>query len=89
MDAEKATPDHVDGFEIARMSRLLGVSRSGYYDWARRQAAEPSPAQQRRTDLTSKIVSSHTSPTACTGRRGSWPTYARPGNRCQPRLSPS
>ena len=53
MDAEKAT------YEIARMARLLGVSRSGYYDWAQRQAAGPSPAQQRRSDLTSKIVNHH------------------------------
>jgi putative transposase len=59
MDAEKATSDNVDGFEIARMARLLGVSRSGYYDWARRQAAGPSPAQQRRADLTSKIITFH------------------------------
>ena len=53
MDAEKAT------YEIARMARLLDVSRSGYYDWARRQAAGPSPAQQRRSDLTSKIINHH------------------------------
>ena len=59
MDAEKATNENVDGFEIARMARLLGVSRSGYYDWARRQAAGPSPAQQRRAELTSKIVEFH------------------------------
>jgi transposase InsO family protein len=51
--------DNVDGFEIARMARLLEVSRSGYYDWARRQAAGPSPAQQRRADLTSKIINHH------------------------------
>ena len=53
MDAKKAT------FEIARMARLLDVSRSGYYDWARREAAGPSPAQQRRADLTSKIIHHH------------------------------
>jgi transposase InsO family protein len=53
MDAEKAT------YEIARMARLLDVSRSGYYDWARRQAAGPGPAQQRRADLTTKIAAHH------------------------------
>lgn len=41
------------------MARLLIVSRSGSYDWARREAAGPSPAQQRRSDLTSKIMASH------------------------------
>jgi putative transposase len=60
MDAEKATPDRLDGFEIARMARLLEVSRSGYYDWVRRQAAGPSPAEQRRAELTGKIVEFHT-----------------------------
>jgi putative transposase len=51
--------DNVDGFEIARMARLLEVSRSGYYDWARRQANGPSPTQQRRAELTGKIVGFH------------------------------
>lgn len=67
MDAQKATPesstesstDDRGGFAIARMARLLEVSRSGYYDWARRQAAGPSPAEQRRADLTDKIVGFH------------------------------
>ncbi len=60
MDAQKATLDNLGGFEIARMARLLEVSRSGYYDWARRQAAGPSPAEQRRTELTGKIIEFHT-----------------------------
>ena len=35
MDAEKAT------YGLIRMARLLGVSRSGFYDWAARQAPGP------------------------------------------------
>jgi putative transposase len=46
-------------FSVSRMARLLEVSRSGYYDWARRQAAGPSPAQRRRADLTAKIRQFH------------------------------
>jgi putative transposase len=53
MDTEKAT------FEIARMARLLSVSRSGYYAWCCRVAAGPSPAQQRRRQLVDKIVGFH------------------------------
>jgi putative transposase len=49
METEKAT------FEIARMARLLEVSRSGYYAWAARVVAGPSPAQLRREKLTVKI----------------------------------
>jgi transposase InsO family protein len=53
MDAEKAT------YEIARMARLLDVSRSGFYDWQRRQAAGPSLREQRRVELTAKIQRFH------------------------------
>lgn len=53
MDAEKAC------FEIARMAVLLGVSRSGYYAWTRREQAGSTPAQQRRTALTNKIIRFH------------------------------
>ena len=53
MDTERAT------FEIARMARLLDVSRSGYYAWCQREAAGPSPVQQRRTALTVKIRHFH------------------------------
>ena len=53
MDTEKAH------YGIARMARLLEVSRSGYYDWANRQTAGPTPAQQRRAALTDKIRTFH------------------------------
>jgi putative transposase len=46
-------------FGVSRTARLLQVSRSGYYDWARRRTAGPSPAQQRRADLTAKIRRFH------------------------------
>ena len=52
MEAEKAT------YEIARMARLLGVSRSGFYDWQARQA-DPSPRQQRHAALLDKIKRFH------------------------------
>ena len=60
MDAQKATPDNVGGFEVARMARLLEVSRSGYYDWAGREAGGPSLAERRRTELTARIIEFHT-----------------------------
>ena len=50
MDAQKATTT------VTRMARLLGVSRSGFYAWAAREAAGPSPAQTRREALTVKIA---------------------------------
>ncbi len=53
MDAQKAT------FSISRMAGLLAVSRSGYYAWAAREAAGPSPAQRRRAELTVKIADFH------------------------------
>lgn len=46
--------------EIVRMCDLLGVSRSGYYKWVDRQAAGPSPREQRNEDLLVKIRQFHT-----------------------------
>ena len=40
------------------MARLLGVSRSGFYDWQARQAG-PSPRQQRHAALLDKIKRFH------------------------------
>jgi transposase InsO family protein len=41
------------------MCGLLGVSRSGYYDWARRQAGGPGPRQQRLLGLAEKVMVAH------------------------------
>jgi transposase InsO family protein len=53
MDAEKAS------HTVARMANLLTVSRSGYYAWTKREQAGPSSAQQRRQQLTTKIINFH------------------------------
>ncbi|OLT52776.1 transposase [Corynebacterium sp. CNJ-954] len=42
-------------YEVTRMARLLGVSRSGFYAWAARQAREPSPRRRERDDLDAKV----------------------------------
>ena len=39
--------------------RAAGASRSGFYKWRTVQAAGPSPAQQRRTELDSKVAAFH------------------------------
>ena len=47
-------------FEIARMARLLEVSRAGYYRWKQSQHREvPLPSEQRRADLDAKILTFH------------------------------
>jgi len=53
IDAEKAT------YPVSRMVDLLGVSRSGYYAWAARRAAQPGPRASRRADLLVKIQVAH------------------------------
>jgi len=42
--------EHQDTFRVSAMSRVLQISRSGFYAWRRRQD-NPSPQQQRRTRL--------------------------------------
>ena len=43
-------------YRVKTMCRLLGVSRSGYYDWLTR---EPSPHAVRDAELTEKIRTIH------------------------------
>jgi putative transposase len=49
IEAEKAN------MTITRMCRLLGVDRRRFYEWRARQAAGPSPRQQRAAELTVQI----------------------------------
>jgi putative transposase len=53
IEAEKAN------FDITRMCELLGVSRSGFYDWQQRQAVAPGPRVQRREELEVAITQAH------------------------------
>lgn len=41
------------------MLRLLGVSRSGYYDWLARERRPPGPRAQRREQLAAAVVQAH------------------------------
>ena len=44
-------------YQIATMSRMLGVSPSGYYAWRNR---EPSPRSRRDEELKARIQAIHT-----------------------------
>lgn len=58
IEAGKATMT-AGGMSLARMSQLLGVSRSGYYAWAARQGSPPGRRAARRADLSVKIKAAH------------------------------
>lgn len=45
MDAERAN------YEVTRMTRLLGVTRQGYYAWRKQQRSGPGPRAQRRDEI--------------------------------------
>lgn len=54
-------PSQGTRFSVRRMARLLDVSTSGYYAYVKRATAtELTPRQQRRADLTVKILDVHT-----------------------------
>jgi putative transposase len=53
IEAEKAT------YTVKRMCGLLGVSRSGFYQWRASRDRGPTPSQQRRAALDAQIAASH------------------------------
>lgn len=53
MEAEKAN------YEINRMARLLGVSRSGFYRWVKAKKAGPGPRAVRREGIDRRVRASH------------------------------
>ena len=56
---EKATKKTGPSVTIERMCELLGVSRSGYYDWDTRQRTGPGPREARLLDLAGKVLTAH------------------------------
>jgi putative transposase len=62
------TTDAPESFDLSRMARLLEVSTSGCHQWRKRRAAtELTPRQQRRADLTVKILDVHAESAATYG----------------------
>lgn len=53
VEAEKAN------YTVKRMCELLEVSRSGFYKWRTTRDGDPSPAQQRRVELDTKVAAFH------------------------------
>ena len=60
--AEKAT------HTVELMTRLLDVSRAGYYAWVKR-GDTPSPAATRRAEVTAAVIHSHTASNGVNGHR--------------------
>lgn len=58
---------HNQQFTITAMSRVLRVSRSGYYDWFKRRQNGPGPRQRRREHLDEQV---YTAFKAGKGRNG-------------------
>ncbi|GAA3613839.1 hypothetical protein GCM10022223_32540 [Kineosporia mesophila] len=57
---QAARQEQAGWFSVRRMARLLSVSTSGFYAWRKRcSATGPTERQQRRVDLTVKILDVH------------------------------
>jgi transposase-like protein len=47
------------GYTVQRMCELLEVSRSGFYKWRKSRQVGPTPVQQRRAVLDTKVAAFH------------------------------
>ncbi|MDX2253827.1 MAG: IS3 family transposase [Nitrospira sp.] len=70
---------HQQEFRLARMCRVLGVSRSGFYAWVGR---EPSARAQANQHLTTRIRALHQQTREAYGARKMWQLLNREGVRC-------
>lgn len=70
---------HSDEFEVIHMCRVLKVSRSGYYDWAKREESERS--QQDRV-LLKEIRKIHQDTKEAYGATKTWQALKQSGTQC-------
>jgi len=70
---------HLQEFRLARMCRVLGVSRSGFYAW---QGREPSARAQTNQHLTTRIRVLHQQTREAYGARKMWQLLNREGIPC-------
>ncbi len=70
---------HREDFELKRMGRVLQVSRSGYYDWARREESKSS--QQDRL-LLEEIRKIHQQTKEAYGATKTWRALKQSGTAC-------
>jgi putative transposase len=70
---------HQQEFRLARMCRVLGVSRSGFYAWLGR---EPSARTQANQHLTARIRVLHQQTRKAYGVRKMWHLLNQEGVRC-------
>ncbi|WP_415105149.1 IS3 family transposase, partial [Micropruina sp.] len=83
IDAEKATrnDDGTPRYQIRQMCAWLGVSRSGFYEWASRPA---SATQRWRDELGAIIADLHKASDGTYGYRRIHAQLARAGRHCHP-----
>lgn len=70
-------------FELKRMCRVLRGSRSGYYDWARREESKRSPEDRA---LLKEIGKIHQETKEAYGATKTWQALKRSGTACGKRL---